>query len=649
MRHCFAITIGLLLVSSLNATAFAQQPARQVEYLDRGLIAVRLSDNRVYLGWRMLGTEPDRVAYNLYRTHESQTEKLNAVPITESTNWIDPAAPTPVSYTVRPVIDSVEGEAASVALTTDSSFPGYWTIPLQTPDGYQPNDASVGDLDGDGDYELILMQSGRAHDNSHSGLTDPPILQAYTLDGKLLWQINLGINIRAGAHYTQFQVFDYDGDGRAELICKTADGTVDGVGKVIGDPKVDHRNDTGRILSGSEFLTVFDGQTGQARDTIPYWPQRLPGNDNPTSDEMKHFWGDGYGNRMDRFLAATAYLDGVHPSVIFSRGYYTRTFIAAYDFCAGKLVRRWTFDSEDPESVGEHPQATDGRTYRRPIYSGQGFHNLSIADVDDDGKDEIVFGAMVIDDDGHGLFSTGQGHGDALHVGDLDPAHPGLEVFGIQERFDDAGAYMYAAKDGTILWKKPSIKAAESGGDRGEGPGRGVCFNVDPRYPGSESWTAGAGITGVWDAQGNLIGDVKPGSVNFAIYWDGDLLRELLDRNHISKWNWQTQKTERLLTAQGCRSNNGTKATPTLSADLFGDWREEVIFPTEDNQALRLYTTTILTPHRLRTLMHDPEYRLAIAWQNTAYNQPPHTSFYIDPKMPNPPAPKITVITPNTK
>lgn len=640
-------------IAPANATPPDVSPAaapRQMEWLDRGLIARPTDGVGVYLGWRMLGTEPDAIAFNVYRRYGAgEPVKLNQQPIHASTNYTDDEADLAqaVTYSVRPVTDGREQPAdGEVTLPADAPVRAYLSIPLNTPEGYTPNDASAADLDADGRYELVLMQLGVSKDNSQRGKTDPPILQAYTLDGDMLWQINLGHNIRAGAHYTQFQVYDYDGDGRAELICKTADGTVDGTGRVLGDPDADYRNDDGYILRGPEYLTVFDGLTGKAIDTVRYMPQRFPGKDSPTADEMKRFWGDGYGNRSDRFLAGTAYLDGERPSAIFSRGYYTRTFIAAYDYQDGKLKRRWLFDSEDPDSTGPDPRATDGRTYPGSIYSGQGFHSLSIADVDHDGRDEIVFGAMIVDDTGRGLFSTGHGHGDALHVGDLDPRNPGLEVFGIQERFDDAGAYMYDAGTGRVLWKKPSVKAADSGGDKGEGPGRGVCFNIDPRYPGAESWTTGAGIRGVWDARGNEIADTKPGSVNFRIYWDGDLLDELLDGNHISKWNWQAQTTDRLFTADGARSNNGTKSTPTLSADLFGDWREELVLPSEDGSELRIYTTTIPTQHRLRTLMHDPIYRLAVAWQNTAYNQPPHPGFYTDPQMPDTPVPNIRVIRP---
>lgn len=618
----------------------AEAGLKQMEWLDRGLVALPMADGKVYLGWRWLGTESDDTAYRVYRKDFRGEELLTPTPLTDSTNLIDEGVQGTATYTVVPIIEGEAGERAQVIVNADQPFPGYLSVPLQTPEGYQPNDGSVGDLDGDGRYEIVLMQVGRSLDNSQSGETDPPILQAYTLQGDKLWEINLGINIRSGAHYTQFQVYDYDGDGRAELICKTADGTTDGTGQIIGNKRADHRNDSGYVLEGPEYLTVFEGTTGKAIDTIRYWPQRLPGKDDPTGDEMKEFWGDGYGNRLDRFLAGTAYLDGKLPSAVFSRGYYTRTYIAAYDFRDNRLKRRWRFDSEDSRSVGLNPRAGDGRDYRHP-FSGQGNHSLSVADIDADGRDEIIFGAMVVDDDGRGLFSTGHGHGDALHVGDLDPERPGLEVFNIQERFDDAGAYMYAGEDGQILWKKPSVKAADRGGDKGEGPGRGVSFNVDPRYPGSESWVAGAGMSGVWDAKGNVIGETKPSSVNFAVYWDGDLLRELLNRNHISKWNWEKQETVRLMTAEGCRSNNGTKATPTVSADLIGDWREEVVLPTENGSELRIFTTTIPTSHRLRTLMHDSQYRVAVAWQNTAYNQPPHPSFYIDPKMIPPPAPDI--------
>lgn len=635
------------MLSAFTFSMTAQKLApRQMENLSRGVVAVNQGGGQVFVGWRMLGTDADGMAFNLYRsTAGAKPVRLNASPIAEVTFLIDEKVDLtkPNAYSVRAISKGKEhAPSKEFLLKADTPVRQYISIPLQTPAGYTANDASAGDLDGDGDYEIVLHQTGRARDNSQAGMTDPPILQAYKLDGTLMWTINLGRNVREGAHYTQFMVYDLDGDGRAEIACKTADGTTDGKGKVIGDAKADwrnpegstapginssgergSRNTTGYVLKGPEYLSVFDGLTGAELATTKYLPGRHPDNDSPTTEQMQAVWGDGYGNRIDRFLAGVAYLDGTRPSLIFSRGYYTRSVIAAWDFRGGKLSSRWVFDSDTNES---------NRKYR-----GQGNHQLSIADVDADGRDEIVFGAMVLDDDGKGLYSTGLGHGDALHVSDLDPDRPGLEVYDIQERFDDAGASFRDARSGEILWKRPSIKAGEDG----EGPGRGLSLNIDPRHRGFESWAFGAGLTGLLNAKGQKISDKMPRSCNFGIFWDGDLLSELLNSNTISKWNWEKETTDPIFVAEGCLSNNGTKSTPALSADLFGDWREEVMLRTTDNKELRIFTTTIPTKHRFYTFMHDPQYRLSIAWQNVAYNQPPHTSFYIGDDMKPPPRPNI--------
>lgn len=610
-----------MVVAMLPTAAVAQDPAEkamQMEYLDRGVVAMPADAGHIYIGWRMLGTDPDEIAFNVYRRQgDGEERKLNDQPITDSTNFVDEEIELEgeVSYAVRPVIDGEEQEASESFTVAEDAGP-YLSIPIDTPEGYTPNDASAADLDGDGRYEIVLMQLGQARDNSQTVKTDPVIMQAYQLDGTKMWEINLGHNIRAGAHYTQFQVYDYDGDGRAEMVLKTSDGVVDGKGNVLGDPDAEHFNEAGHVLRGPEWLTLFDGRTGEALDTVDYVPARTPNNpQDPDLQEYRAQWGDDYGNRGERYLAGTAYLDGERPSVIMARGYYTRTALAAWDVRDGKLVQRWLFDTgPDPDNP----------------YYGQGNHQLSVADVDGDGRQEIIYGAAVIDDDGTGLHSTRLNHGDALHVGDFDPDRPGLEVW-MPHETSASGASFRDAKTGEILFEY----------DDPADVGRGCAGDIDPRYPGAEVW-ASTGCP-MYSAKGEEIGPSRL-PMNFMVWWDGDLLRELLDGNQISKWNWEEQKAESLLTAEGASSNNGTKATPTLSADLLGDWREEVIWRADDGKELRLYTTTIPTEHRLRTLMHDPQYRVAIAWQNTAYNQPPHPRFYIGPDMQDPPKLNIEMV-----
>ncbi|MFO1488902.1 MAG: rhamnogalacturonan lyase [Verrucomicrobiota bacterium] len=625
------LTVGIerLRTNTLN-------DAGQVIRLNRQLLSALFprelkgpGGDKVFISWRLLGDDPEGIAFNVYRATGNKAFKLNASPLVSATWFIDenPQLNQETHYFVRPVINGRElPPSRAFTLKAGTGPKCYLSVPLQVPPGCTPNDGSVADLDGDGEFEIVLKLEQRPRDNSGRGLTGETRLQAYKLDGTLLWTINLGRNIREGAHYTPFIAFDLDGDGRAEVACKTGDGTVDGKGRVIGDATADHRNADGHVLKGPEYFTVFDGLTGAALATTNYLPPRHAGKLDPTHEELQQLWGDGNGNRSERYLAGVACLDGRLPSVIMCRGYYTRTTLAAWDWRDGRLSLRWLFDSDD---------GTPGnREYR-----GQGNHNLTVADVDGDGRDEIIYGACTIDDDGKGLYSTRIGHADALHVSDLNPEHPGLEVFDIQERFSDAGANFRDARTGEVLWKKPSVQAGEDG----EGPARGCALNIDPRYPGSECWVFGAGIEGLFNADGEKIGDVTPPSCNFGVWWDGDLLRELLDRNYVAKWNWMDGTETPLLTAVGCVQNNGTKATPVLSADLFGDWREEVVWRTRDNRELRIYTTSIPTRHRLRTLMHDPQYRLSIAWQNAGYNQPPHTSFYVGEGMPPPPRPAIQV------
>ena len=619
----YIFILALIGVFTLNiGSAMAQ---RQMEYLDRGLIAIPLAGDSAYIGWRMPGTETDEISFNLYRqTGNEKPVKLNKKPITESTNFVDGNVnlSTDNIYFVRAVLKGKEQEKSkSFALRANTPASRYINIPLRTPTGYTPNDISVGDLDGDGEYELILHQAGRSIDTPSTGISGIPVFQAYKLNGKFLWEISLGRNIREGAHYTQFMVYDLDGDGISEFACKTADGTIDGVGKVIGDSTRDWRNLNkasgpyyGKILDGPEYFTIFSGATGEALATADYIPDRYPLNG--WNGHGGNGGGDSTGNRVDRFLACIAYLDGIHPSVVMCRGYYGRSVLAAWDWRDGNLSSRWVFDSRD----GENP------------YSGQGNHNLSVTDVDGDGRDEIIYGSMVVDDDGKGLFSTGFRHGDAIHVGNLDTSRPGLEVFGIHEIESNTtgpGVTVFDAENGEVLFK----------GSMNRDVGRGVAGDIWPDNPGAEMWWAGS--EGLWSMKGNRIGET-PSSCNFLIWWDGDLSRELLDGNHIDKY-----KSGRIFTADGCVSNNGSKSTPALSADLFGDWREEVIFRTTDNQNLRIFTTTIPTGYRFRTLMHDPQYRLAVATQNVAYNQPPNTSYFLGTGMQKAPEPYIIMIKKN--
>lgn len=635
-----------------------------MENIGRSLVAIRKSDSEVYIGWRLLGTDSPDTVFDIYRSANGAAPiKLNSAPIAVTTDFLDTKADASVSnsYFVRPSVNGTELPASnSFGLSADSPVQQYLNVPLQRPAGgtaqqapgnttgqsaytYNANDASVADLNGDGTYEIVLKwDPSNSRDNASAGLSGPVIIDAYTLEGKRLWRIDLGKNVRAGAHYTQYMVYDLDGDGKAELVCKTADGTVDGVGAVVGDATKDWRSLTipsdsdvpapttsdqryGKILSGPEYLTVFNGETGAAMASDIYVPTRYP------LDSWGGIGGNGNndstGNRVDRFLAAVAYLDGVRPSVVMARGYYGRSVLAAWDWRNGKLTQRWVFDSQN----------------RQNPYSGMGAHSISVADVDQDGRDEIVYHSMVVDDNGQGLYSTGLRHGDATHVSDLVPTRPGLEVFGVHESegntipLQTPGSTMHDARTGQILWSN----------NPGLDVGRGMCADIDPAFFGAECWGAPGGTR---ESQtGTPIYPQTPNSTNFAVWWDADLSRELEDGISVTKWNPVTRTTSTLLSATGSASNNGSKSNPAITADLLGDWREEVVWRASDNNSLRVYTTTIPATNRFYTLMHDRQYRLAIAWQNVGYNQPPHPGFYIGTGMSAPPRPNIiTALVPPT-
>ncbi|MFV5695245.1 T9SS type A sorting domain-containing protein [Flavobacterium sp. LB3P122] len=593
---------------------------KQMEFLNRGVVAVRKSSSQVFISWRLLGNDPSSIAFDIYRDNV----KLNTTPITTSTNFLDNTAVNG-SYTVKMVNNNVEGSAsAPVSVWANNQL----TIPLQipaggtTPDGkaytYTANDTSVGDVDGDGEYEVFLKWEPTVKNDNAGGYSGNQIFDCYKLNGTKLWRIDLGVNMNAGPHYNQFMVYDFDGDGKAEIILKTADGTVDGAGVVIGNATVDYRNTSGWVQQGSEFLTVFNGLTGAAMATIPYQPAR--GN---TTD-----WGDNYGNRQDRFVSAVAYLDGARPSLIVGRGYYDKLVRAAYDWRNGQLTLRWIFDSKDPSDPANN------------ALSSQGNHQMTIGDVDGDGKDEIINGSSAINDNGKRLWTYGQGHGDALHMSDMDPDRPGQEIWQCLEspgQYSPYGIRLNDAKTGKMIF------GVSTTGD----VGRALAADIDPNHRGYEMWSSTGNLYNVQDGE---IGTVKPTngsqSVNGAVWWDGDLGRELLDGTIMDKWNPATKSLNRLFTiyqAAPVSSNNDTKKNPALTADLMGDWREEIILRRSDNTALILFTTTIPSEHRIYTLMHDPQYRTAIAWQNSAYNQPPHPSFFLGYDMAAAPTPNIEV------
>ncbi len=613
MKRLFVIAC-LLVVSG---RAFCQPYTG--ERLSRGFIGIP-TDNGMYLSWRLLPGDAPDLAFDVYRTTNGGDEvKLNEAPVVQTSDFLDATADFSVDnlWTLK----AADGTTASWTRAKGEPVQPYLSIPIDRPEGgevagerfvYEANDCSVGDLDGDGEYEIILKwyptNSKRPPQRGFSGNT---YLDAYKMDGTKLWRIDLGRNVRSGAATTNFLVFDFDGDGRAELCCKTGDGTVDGTGEVIGDADADWRTwerqspTYGKIVNGPEYLTVFDGLTGKALDTKEYIPTRYP----------LDGWGgiggncgnDNSGGRSDRFTACVAFLDGVTPAAVMVRGWYGRSVLAAWTFTDGELHHVWTFDSALPGLEG---------------YSGMGNHSVTVADFDGDGCDEVCIGAMTVDNDGTGLYTTGLRHGDALHAGRFIPSRPGLQVFGVHENEGDneiirrtPAVSMFDGATGELIWQD----------GLGIDAGRGVAADIDPRYEGAECWCNVGGLRR--GDTGEIVSDKKPDSCNFTIYWDADGLAELLDHTSISKWNWETEETDLLLKAEGCVSNNGTKGNPCLTGDILGDWREEAVWATADQSELRVYSTTIPATDRRPTLMSDRQYRLAIAWQNVGYNQPPHTSY----------------------
>ena len=624
---------------------------RVMEKLDRGTVAVKTNDG-VYLSWRLLGTESlTNQAFDIYR----DSEKIYTTGEHDATCYTDSKGTADNKYTVVPKGEAIDKTEAVDVWTTNTTYKGrsvaYKDIAFKVPDGgktpkdeeytYTANDMSVGDLDGDGEYEYIVKwDPSNSKDNSVKGYTGNVYLDAYELDGTLLWRIDLGVNIRAGAHYTQYMVYDFDGDGKSEVILKTAPGSKDGEGNYVskagknitkGDDKKDYRNSSGLLMGkdgGPEYLTVFNGETGAAMQTVDFDPPRSI----LTSSE----WGDSYANRSERYLAAVAYLDGVHPSVVMTRGYYTYVYAAAYTWDGTDLKEQWLSTNTPTEENGgtgctvKYADGTSKNNTNKTLYA-QGAHSVSVADVDNDGYDEIIFGSAVLDHDGTVLTYDGRGHGDAEHDSDFDNDGK-QEIFMAHEAGKHNDKIIPYAVD--IKRYNGDIMLQAAQGDIG----RGIMDNVDDEYALSSGnlslfWSVAA--DGIYNQAGEKVGNIPntngSNMENFAVYWDGDLGRELLDGNKLVKYSIKSG-TERIYydsknsTLPGS-INNSTKSNACLTADLFGDWREEIVLRYGDG--VRIYFSTIPTDYRLTTLMHDSQYRCAIAWQNVGYNQPPHTSYYI--------------------
>ena len=650
-----------------GAVEYSELVNERAVSLDRGLIAM-CSEKGVYLSWRLMCSEDNifgnaqkNTAFHVFRDDVEIAEVLS------STNYYDPEGSDSSVYSVLP-----SSGPMSSSVVPFSSGKNYFEIPLIRPSAsqfgdYTINDVSTGDLDGDGSMDLVIKWDSSGKDSALPGYTGTVLLDAYRLDGSRIWEspVDLGINIRAGAHYTQALVYDLDGDGCSELVCKTAPGSKDSHGLYVSqassndcirciDDQADLRNEEGKIIDGDELLTVFNGKTGLAVDTIYYPCQRI-------SSEI---WGDNKGNRCDRFTSAIAYLDGLKPYAVFMRGYYLgnngqqRQTACAVSFDGLFLSCDYCFDTYNPDiypdkqnSASYHSsgayKGVNGYSLWNEIFVGEGNHNCVVADIDNDGKDEIITGACCYEINEDNVLSvrwcTFLGHGDAIQIADYDPQHEGYELLVCHEDSGldmisnvkrDFGVSLIDANSGSIMSHSSST----------EDTGRCMLANLGINGYLYEFWGGADGILGeksgavypqAADGSGSFSSVPIPlATTNFRIFWDGDLYDELVDGDadsplNIYDWNGETMKC--IFTTEGCHSINESKANPCLQADLIGDWREELVMAVDGDYALRIFVSPIPTDYKMMTLLHDPVYRLSVAAQQSSYNQPPHIGFYTAP------------------
>ena len=592
MYVCWSVAMALLALGAGGASA--QQAAaakpkvqgwateRVQEKLDRGLVAMLNKQQQVYLGWRLLAADPKDVAFNVYRGAEGGApEKLNAEPVSKTTDFIDakPLAGKAVQYWVRPIINGQEG-AASEKTSVANAGKDQAFISLKLQGDYTFQKVGLADLNGDGRYDYVVKQPRDnidPYEQYWSRSPDTYKIEAYLNDGTFLWRYDLGWAIERGIWYSPYMVYDFDGDGKAEVACKTGE----------GDP----RDPDGHVTKGPEYLTILDGMTGKEVTRVPWVPR---------SEKIGNY------NHNCRNQLAVAYLDGKTPFLLMERGTYEQMVLEAYQYKNKKLEKVWRWDSDE---VGK-------------AYYGQGAHYTQAADIDGDGRDEVIMGSCVIDDNGVALWSTGLGHPDQAYVSDLDPSRPGMEISYFVERRqkNGNGICMVDAKTGQILWGKkgPTIHIHE-----------GLCADIDPSLPGSESWGAEAGKADpkkqnyngnlprwLYDVKGNELGSYYqvPPIVECMAWWDADLLREIPYKNGVYKYG--SGLIER-----------GIEGSVQLCADIMGDWREEII--TSQAGEVRVYTTTIPATDRRTCLMQDPKYRMDVADLTNAYLQPAYPSFYI--------------------